>query len=50
MNTKHKTIFSSNIRPLVQEDKDKYLAMASLMDVGEFIPDVDTKKKIDLGM
>lgn len=48
MKFNHKTIFSSNIRPLVQEDKDKYLAMASLMDVGEFIPEVDAKKNIDL--
>ena len=48
MDFQHKTIFSSNIRPLVQEEKDKYLAMASLLDVGEFIPKVDTEKNIDL--
>ena len=37
---KYTTIFSSTIKPLVSEDKDKYLAMASLLDVGDFIPDV----------
>lgn len=42
------TIFSSTIKPLVSEEKDKYLAMASLVDIGEFIPEVDTKKNIDL--
>ena len=47
---KHKfsTIFSSEIKPLVSEEKDKYLAMASLVEVGEFVPDVDTKKNVDL--
>ena len=45
---KYKTIFSSAIKPLVSEEKDKYLAMASLIDIGEFIPEVDTKKNIDL--
>ena len=42
------TIFSSTIKPLVSEEKDKYLAMASLLDVGDFIPEVDTEKNIDL--
>lgn len=42
------TIFSSEIKPLVPEDKDKYLAMASLMDVADFIPDIDVEKNIDL--
>ena len=45
---KYTTIFSSTVKPLVSEDKDKYLAMASLLDVGDFIPDVDTEKNIDL--
>ena len=45
---KYTTIFSSLVKPLVSEDKDKYLAMASLIDVGEFIPDIDTGKNIDL--
>ncbi len=45
---KYTTIFSSTIKPLVSEEKDKYLAMASLLDVGDFIPNVDTEKNIDL--
>jgi hypothetical protein len=45
---KYKTIFSSKIKPLVPEDKDKYLALASLIDVGSFIPDIDTDTNVDL--
>jgi hypothetical protein len=45
---KYKTIFSSTIRALVPVEKDKYLAMASMLDIGDFIPDVDTTKDIDL--
>ena len=45
---RYKTIFSSTIRPLVSEEKDKYLALASLADIGDFIPDVDTEENIDL--
>ena len=45
---KHKTIFSSQIKPLVSEDKDKYLALASLVDVGSFLPDIDTDTNVDL--
>lgn len=45
---KYTTIFSSEIKPLVSEEKDKYLAMASLIDVGEFIPNLDTEKNVDL--
>jgi len=45
---KFKTAFSSVIRPLISEEKDKYLAMASLIDVGNFIPNIDTSKNYDL--
>tara|TARA_Y100000593_G_C4321294_1_gene343939 strand:+ start:5157 stop:6644 length:1488 start_codon:yes stop_codon:yes gene_type:complete len=45
---KYSTIFSSVIKPLVSEEKDKYLAMASLVDVGDFVPDIDTENNIDL--
>jgi hypothetical protein len=46
---KYTTIFSNlTIRPLVAEEKDKYLAMASLMDVSRFVPNLDTDKNIDL--
>ena len=45
---KFTTIFSSEVRPLITEEKDKYLAMASLLDVGDFIPDIDAEKDYDL--
>jgi hypothetical protein len=45
---KYKTIFSSTVKPLVSEEKDKYLALASLADIGDFIPNVDTEENIDL--
>ena len=45
---KYTTSFSSTLKPLVSEEKDKYLAMSSLMEVADFIPDVDTNKDVDL--
>lgn len=45
---KYRTIFSSNIKPLVNEQKDKYLALASLIEIGEIIPEIDVEKNIDL--
>jgi hypothetical protein len=45
---KDTTIFSSTLKALVSEEKDKYLAMASLMEVADFIPDIDTEKDVDL--
>ena len=45
---KYKTIFSSTIKPLVSEERDKYLALASLADIGDFIPNVDTEENVDL--
>ena len=45
---KYTTIFSSEIKPLVSEERDKYLAMASLVDIGDFIPDLDTGLNVDL--
>ena len=47
-NFKHTTSFSSTIKPLISEEKDKYLAMASLMNLADFVPDVDTEKNMDL--
>ena len=41
------TTFSSVVKPLVSEEYDKYLALASLVNIGEFVPDVDNKN-IDL--
>jgi hypothetical protein len=45
---KYTTSFSSTVKPLVSEDRDKYLASASLEEIGNFIPDIDTDKNIDL--
>jgi len=45
---KYTISFSSVIKPVVSEDKDKYLALASQLSVGDFIPDIDTDKNIDL--
>ena len=45
---KYKTSFSSVVKPLVSEEKDKYLAMASLVDIGDFIPEIDTASNVDL--
>ena len=44
----YNTTFSSVLKPLVSEEKDKYLALASLIEVGSFIPNVDTEKNVDL--
>tara|TARA_R100000664_G_scaffold29108_1_gene40758 strand:+ start:987 stop:2447 length:1461 start_codon:yes stop_codon:yes gene_type:complete len=44
---KYTTIFSSNVRPVVSEEKDKYLALASAIEVAQFIPEVD-EKQVDL--
>jgi len=48
MNYNYTTTFSSILRPLVSEEKDKYLALVSLAQVGSFIPNVDTEKNVDL--
>jgi hypothetical protein len=48
MNPKYTSIFSSVVKPLVSEEKDKYLALASLIDVGNFVPNIDISKNIDL--
>lgn len=48
MSFKYTTTFSSILKPLVSEEKDKYLALASLVEVGNFIPNVDTEKNVDL--
>ena len=45
---KYKTSFSSSIKPLVSEEKDEYLALAALSSIGDFIPDIDTEKNIDI--
>jgi len=47
---KHKftTIFSSLVKPVVSEEKDKYLALASMVELEKFLPDVDLTKNYDL--
>ena len=45
---KYKTIFSSQIKAAVSEERDKYLALASLVNVGDFIPDIDLEANVDL--
>ena len=47
---KHKftTIFSSLVKPVVSEEKDKYLALASMVELEKFLPDVDLNKNYDL--
>jgi hypothetical protein len=47
-NHKYTTTFSSVIKPVVSEDKDKYLALASMIELEKFLPDVDIEKNIDL--
>ena len=47
-NHKYTTTFSSVIKPVVSEDKDKYLALASMVELEKFLPDVDIEKNIDL--
>jgi len=45
---KYHTTFSSILKPMVSEDKDKYLSLASQLDIEKFIPGIDTEKEIDL--
>ena len=45
---KYKTVFSSVLKPLVSEEKDKYLALASLREIKDFIPEIDTLENVDL--
>jgi predicted nucleic acid-binding Zn-ribbon protein len=40
--------FSSVIKPIISEEKDKYLALASLEEVKAFLPHLDTKVNHDL--
>lgn len=48
MEFKYTTTFSSVLKPLVSEDKDIYLTLASLVEIGNFIPHIDTEKNVDL--
>lgn len=44
----YKQTFSCIIKPMVSEEKDKYLAMASLEEVKSFLPAIDCKANHDL--
>ncbi len=44
----NKTSFSCIIKPLVSEEKDKYLALASLEQIKSFLPNIDIKSNEDL--
>ena len=45
---KYTTTFSSVIKPVVSEERDKYLALASMVELEKFLPDIDIEKNIDL--
>ena len=45
---KFTTIFSSEVKPLVSEEKDAYLALAALSNIGDLVPEIDTDKNVDL--
>jgi hypothetical protein len=44
---KYSTVFATKIQPIVSYDKDKYLSVASLENLRNFIPNIDSQK-IDL--
>jgi len=48
MEFRYKTSFSSVIKPLVSEETDKFLAIASLSEIGKYIPEVNVSKNVDL--
>ena len=49
MEFKYNTTFANiQVKPIVSEEKDKYLALASMENLKKFIPDIDTDKNIDL--
>jgi len=48
MEFKFKTCFSSTVKPLVTEERDKYLSLASISNLSSFIPNIDTARNIDL--
>lgn len=39
---------ASVVRAVVSEEKDRFLATASLAELGKYIPDIDTAKNVDL--
>jgi hypothetical protein len=48
MESKYTTIFSSELKCIVSEEKDLHLSIASLDSLRAFLPNIDTDKNIDL--
>jgi len=48
MEFNYETSFSFIVKPLVSEEKDKYLALASSKELSKFLPNIDTEKNVDL--
>ena len=49
MDFKYNTMFANiQVKPLVREEKDKYLSLASITNLKKFLPDIDINKNIDL--
>jgi hypothetical protein len=49
MNFEFTTTFANlQVKPLVSEEKDKYLSLASIDSLKKFVPNIDTDKNIDL--
>ena len=46
--SKYTSIFSSTVKPVVSEEKDKFLSLASMVDLEKFVPEIDTEKEVDL--
>ena len=47
-NYEYATCFSSVVKPLVSGQKDEILALASLHEIGEFLPKINTEQNMDL--
>jgi hypothetical protein len=49
MNFEFITTFANlQVKPLVSEEKDKYLSLASIDSLKKFLPEIDTEKNVDL--
>jgi len=49
MNFEFTTTFANlQIKPLVSEEKDKYLSLASIDSLKKFLPEINTEKNVDL--
>jgi len=49
MEFKYNTTFANlQLKPIVSQEKDKYLSLASIANLKKFLPDIDTDKNIDL--